>query len=177
LAELSSPHEYLPALNFASSRVHCTQGLGYFSDVSFENQERLSENCLVKALDGQAVGSSNQGPVGRPSTCNFEFKTTGGVRTSTINVETVQDAHAQLMSMAKGCKEPQEVLPAIGNEAYICTTEHGKGAVVERVIGRVRDQVFTILISSTGKRDFILSTQDLKSRISIASEQVSGNLF
>jgi hypothetical protein len=95
----------------------------------------------------------------------------------TISVETVKDPHARVMSMAKGCKQPQEVLPAIGNEAYICTTEHGKEAVAERVVGRVREQVFAILISTTGKADAILSTQDLKGRISIASEQVSGNLF
>jgi hypothetical protein len=137
----------------------------------------INEATVSGLLDGPAAGSFSQGSAGQPSTCSFEFKTTSGVRMFTINVETVQDAHAQVMSMAKGCKEPQEVLPAIGNEAYICTTEHGKKAVAERVIGRVRDQVFTILISSTGKGDFILSTQDLKSRISIASEQVSGNLF
>jgi hypothetical protein len=105
------------------------------------------------------------------------FRTAGGSRIFTISVETVQDAHARVMSLAKGCKEPQEPLPAIGNEAYVCTTEHGKEVVAERAFGRVRDQVFTILISATGKGNLILSTQDLKSRISIASEQVSGNLF
>jgi hypothetical protein len=137
----------------------------------------INEATVSGLLDGQAVGSFIQGPVGQPSTCNFVFKPAGGVRMFTISVETVQDAHARVMSMAKGCKEPQEVLPAIGNEAYVCTTEHGKEAVAERVVGRVRDQVFTILISTTGKGDLILSPQDLKSRISIASEQVSGNLF
>jgi hypothetical protein len=137
----------------------------------------INEATVSGLLDGQAVGSFIQGSVGQASTCNFVFKTAGGVRTFTINVETVQDAHTQVMNMAKGCKEPQEVLPAIGNEAYVCTTAHGKEAVAELVVGRVRDQVFTISISTTGKSDSILSTQDLKSRISIASEQVSGNLF
>ena len=137
----------------------------------------INEATVSGLLDGPAVGAFNQGSVGQPATCNFAFKRAGGGRTLAISVETVQDAHARVMSMAKGCKQPQEVLPAIGNEAYVCTTEHGKEAVAERVVGRVRDQVFTILISTTGKGDLILSTQDLKSRISIASEQVSGNLF
>jgi hypothetical protein len=137
----------------------------------------INEATVSGLLDGNAVGLFNQGTVGQPATCNFVFKSAGGVRTFAISVEITPDAHAQVMSIAKGCKEPQEVLPAIGNEAYVCTTEHGKEAVAERVVGRVRDQVFAILISTTGKGDLILSTQDLKSRISIAAEQVSGNLF
>jgi hypothetical protein len=148
------------------------------------NSAHASNNCpwineatVSGLLDGPAVGAFNQGSLGQSATCNFVFKTAGGARTFTISVETVQDAHARVMSMAKGCKQPQEVLPAIGNEAYICATEHSKDAIAERVVGRVRDQVFTILISTTGKGDLILSAQDLKSRISLASEEVSGNLF
>lgn len=137
----------------------------------------INEATVSGLLEGPAVGVFNQGSTGQPATCNFVFKSTGGSRTFTITVETLQESHARVISLAKGCKRPQEVLPAIGNEAYVCTTEHGKEAVAERVVGRVRDQVFTILISTTGKRDLILSPQDLKSRISIASEQVSGNLF
>jgi hypothetical protein len=137
----------------------------------------INEATVSGLLDGQAVGSFDQGPVGRPSTCNFVFKTAVGVRMLTISVETAQDAHAHLIGMSKGCKGSQEVLPAIGNEAYICTTEHGKETEAERVVGRVRDQVFAISISTTGKGNSSFSTQDLRSRISIASEQIVGNLF
>jgi hypothetical protein len=137
----------------------------------------INEATVSGLLEGPAVGAFSQGSVGQPATCNFVFKTGGGSRTFAISVETIQDAHARVMSMAKSCQEPSEVLPAIGNEAYVCTAVHGKEAVTERVVGRVRDQVFTISISTAGKGDLILSTQDLKSRISIASEQVSGNLF
>jgi len=137
----------------------------------------INEATVSGLLDGQAVGSFNQGLVGQPATCNFVFKTVGGVRMFRISVETVQNAHARVMGMTKACKQPSEVLPAIGNETYVCTTEHGKEAVAELVVGRVRDQVFTISISTTGKGNLMLSTQDLKSRISTASEQVSGNLF
>jgi hypothetical protein len=105
------------------------------------------------------------------------FKEAGGTRTVDITVETVQDAHSRVMSMTQGCKQPREVLPAIGNEAYVCTTEHGKDAMAERVVGRVRDQFFTISFSTTGKGNLILSPQDLRTRISTVSEQVSGNLF
>lgn len=137
----------------------------------------INEATVSGLLDGEAVGSFNQGPTGQPSTCSFVFKEAGGIRTVNISVETVQDAHARVVNMTKDCKQPLEVLPAIGNEAYVCTTEHAKEAVAERVVGRVRDQFFTILISTTGKGGLILSPQDLRARISIASEQVSGNLY
>jgi hypothetical protein len=137
----------------------------------------INEATVSGLLDGQAVGSFTQGPAGQPATCSFVFKEAGGARTVDITVETVQDAHARVMSMTKGCKQPREVLPAIGNEAYVCATEHGKDAMAERVVGRVRDQFFTISFSTTGKGNLILSPQDLRTRISTVSEQVSGNLF
>jgi hypothetical protein len=137
----------------------------------------INEATVSGLLDGQAIGSFNQGPTGQPATCSFVFKEAGGTRTVDITVETVQDAHSRVMSMTQGCKQPREVLPAIGNEAYVCTTEHGKDAMAERVVGRVRDQFFTISFSTTGKGNLILSPQDLRTRISTVSEQVSGNLF
>jgi hypothetical protein len=82
-----------------------------------------------------------------------------------------------VVTAAKGCVQAAEVLPAIGNEAYRCTTEHGGEAVAEQVVGRVRDQVFTIVIRTVGKGATVLNMDDLKSRISTATEQVSGNLF
>ena len=137
----------------------------------------INEATVSGLLDGQAVGSFNQGPAGQPATCTFVFKEDGGIRTVNISVETVQDAHSRVMSMTKGCKQPREILPAIGNEAYVCTTEHAKDAMAERVVGRVRDQFFTISFSTTGKGNLIFSPQDLRTRISTVSEQVSGNLF
>jgi hypothetical protein len=154
----------------------CLLGLPGFAHAT-NNCPWITEATVSGLLDGPAVGTFNEGSTGQPTTCQFVFKNAGGTRMVAISVEVTPDAHARVMSMAKSCKEPQEVLPAIGNEAYICMTEHGKDAVAERVVGRVRDQFFTILISTSGKGDVILRPQDLKSRISIASEQVSGNLF
>jgi hypothetical protein len=68
-------------------------------------------------------------------------------------------------------------LKAIGNEAMICAADDRKAGIGERVVGRVRDQVFTITIASTLKNDPALSRDVLKVRISSAAEQVAGNLF
>ena len=42
---------------------------------------------------------------------------------------------------------------------------------------RVRDQVFSIAIGITGKGESAVWMADMKTRIAIAAEQVSGNLF
>jgi hypothetical protein len=68
-------------------------------------------------------------------------------------------------------------LRAIGNEALICAADEDKKRMGERVVGRVRDQVFTITISTSLKNDPVLTSDELRSRIYTAAEQVSGNLF
>jgi hypothetical protein len=145
---------------------------------------RASNNCpwineatVSGLLDGEAVGSFSQESGDQSATCKFVYKTAIGTRSLTIHVETVQDAHVRVNSLAAGCAQTPEALPAIGNEAYFCTTAHGREVVTERIVGRVRDQVFTIEISTAGKGDTVLSQEEIKSRISRATEQVSGNLF
>ena len=137
----------------------------------------INEATVSGLLQGEAAGAFVEGSAGQPSTCSFVHKTASGTRMLTIDVQTMQGAHARVDSLAKGCAQPPEILPAIGNEAFICAPEHGKDSLTERVVGRVRDQVFTIVISTAGKADAMLSADGLKSRISIVSEQVSGNLF
>lgn len=58
-------------------------------------------------------------------------------------------------------------LNAIGNEAVACAT-HGR----EQVVGRVRDQLFTIRLTMKGFNEEAISE---KGRL--VAEQVSGNLF
>jgi len=94
-----------------------------------------------------------------------------------IAVEQTPDFLARLESEYKVCGTDPAPLPAIGNEARICNADDGKKVFAERVVGRVRDQVFTITIGSTLKRDSILTREALRTRVSTAAEQVSGNLF
>lgn len=92
-------------------------------------------------------------------------------------MEVTPDAQTRVNSMAKGCAQTSEVLPAIGNEAHVCAAEHSKEAVAQRVIGRVRDQVFNISIGTSGKGESAVWMANMKTRIAITAEQVSGNLF
>ena len=75
------------------------------------------------------------------------------------------------------CGTDTAPLRAIGNEAVVCTVDGRKGAMGERVVGRVRDQVFSITIGTTLKVDPILPRDVLKTNILTAAEQISGNLF
>jgi hypothetical protein len=137
----------------------------------------INEATAGGLLDGEAVGSFSPASAGQPAICTFVYKTAGGIRTLTIHVETTEDAQTRVSNMAKGCGQPPQVLPAIGNEAYVCTQERGKQALSQRVIGRVRDQVFSITIGTTGAGESAAWMADVKARIAIAAEQVSGNLF
>jgi hypothetical protein len=103
--------------------------------------------------------------------------TDGGKRTLRITVEIAADPHARLAAIEQGCGADAAPLKAIGNEALICAADDRKAGIGERVLGRVRDQVFTITIVSTLKNDPILSRDILKTRIYTAAEQVAGNLF
>ena len=69
-------------------------------------------------------------------------------------------------------------MPAgIGNEASMCLLDNRTSGLVELVVGRVRDQLFTITMSTTLKDDLILTKMSLKEKAYTASEQVAGNLF
>ena len=128
-------------------------------------------------LGGDATGSFSQVSPTQPAVCTFVQTSEGGTRTLRIAVEQTPDFLARLDSEYKSCGMDPAPLSSIGNEARICNADAPKKLVAERVVGRVRDQVFTITISSTVKRDFTQNREALKARVSTAAEQISGNLF
>ncbi len=87
------------------------------------------------------------------------------------------DVRTFLDSESKRCITTSEPLRAIGNEAIACAWDERRNLYSARVIGRVRNQVFTITLSTTQKNDPILPREMLRTRILIVAEQVSGNLY
>jgi len=112
----------------------------------------INEATVSGLLGADATGTATGEGAGQPGVCTF------------------------VGELAHLCASGTAVLPAIGNEAVVCENDK-KGALGERVVGRVRDQVFNITIASTQKHDPLLDRSALKTRIAIAAEQVSGNLF
>jgi hypothetical protein len=82
-----------------------------------------------------------------------------------------------MTTVAQACGSNAEVLNAIGNEAVYCAADSRRGEIGERAVGRVRDQVFTIVLNTKAKQEPVLTRDALKARIYTAAEQVAGNLF
>jgi hypothetical protein len=137
----------------------------------------ITEATASGLLGGDATGSFSPASPSQPAVCTFVQSMAGGTHTLRIAVEQTPDFLARLESEYKECGTEPSPLTAIGNEARICDADDRQKLFAERVVGRVRDQVFTITISSTIKHDSILNRDALKTRIYTAAEQVAGNLF
>jgi hypothetical protein len=137
----------------------------------------LNEATASGLLGGDAVGAFTDAAAGQPAVCTFTYDGQGTKRTLRITVEVTPDAHARVMAAAQSCGAAAAPIKAIGNEAMSCAVDDRKGGPGERVMGRVRDQAFTVTIASTLKNDPELTRDALKAKIYMAAEQVSGNLF
>jgi len=136
----------------------------------------ITESTASGLLGGDAVGEVSAA-TGQPTVCTFTQLGAGVKRTLRITVEIAAEPHVRLAAVAQVCGADQLPIKAIGNEAMVCAADDRKAGPGERVVGRVRDQVFTITISTTLKNDTILTREALKARIYTAAEQVAGNLF
>jgi hypothetical protein len=137
----------------------------------------LTEATASGLIGAEAVGSYTAAAASQPAVCTFRQKSDGMMRTLTITVELASDAHTRMTSIAQTCGAGAAPLNAIGNEAVFCDADLRRREIGERAVGRVRNQVFTITLSSTIKDDPILTRDALKTRIYTAAEQVAGNLF
>jgi len=137
----------------------------------------INEATASGLLGGNAVGELTTADAGGMNYCEFIVQNTGYKRTLRVSVEVVQDAKARLETFARSCGIDAVPLKAIGNEALACAAIYQKSGQGERVIGRVRDQLFTIAMFTTLKNDPVLTRETLRVRINTAAELVAGILF
>ncbi len=137
----------------------------------------MNEATASGVLGGDATGEFADAAAGQPAVCTFTEKDATATRTLVIAIQQASQADTGYKSALDACKAGGMSLQAIGNEAAICAADDRKGALGERVVGRVRDRVFTITLHSSIKGDPLLTRESLKSRVTTAAEQVSGNLF
>jgi len=137
----------------------------------------INEATAGGLLGGDAVGDFKTASQGQPAVCTFIAKDESATRTLTVSVLQTPDFDAALQSAMRVCASDSTPIQAIGNQASVCMQDNRKGGLGELVVGRVRDQVFTILLGSSLKGDLILTRRELRSRIYTAAEQVAGNLF
>ena len=146
---------------------------------------RAENNCpwMNEATASDLVGGDAIGMYiaekDKPAVCTFTEQSGKAIRTLQISVEVASDPHQRFLSTAKeGCGSNSPLpLQATGNEAVICAVDSHRKIVGQRAFGRVRDQIFTITLSTSIKDDPTLTPAMLKMKIDTAAEQVSGNLY
>ena len=138
----------------------------------------MNEATASALLGGNAAGAYSSSTAHQPAVCTFTQSAPDVIRVLRITISLAKDdPEAQLVKSEAACGANPTPLTAIGNEAVACALDEPTEGHGARVVGRVRDQVFEILITTTLKDDPILTRDTLRIRINTAAEQVSGNLF
>jgi hypothetical protein len=107
-------------------------------------------------------------------TCKFVRRNGHIVSGLQIKVETMKDSAHEFGAYTAQCGSDTAPLRAIGNEALVCSLHEKKSHISEEVVGRVRDRVFIVRMSSN---DHSTSQGALREAARGISEQVAGILF
>jgi hypothetical protein len=156
--------------------------LAFFVFVAF-----LSATChadslcpwINKATAFGVLGVSEESPMASVSelsatVCNFTYRDGNITRELRITVEQAKDPEQAFNAYKAHCGKDGNSLRAIGNEAVMCATNKGQG---EQVFSRVRDNVFTITLTTSAGNDPTMPRDVLIEKAGLVAEQVSGNLF
>ena len=111
------------------------------------------------------------------SICVFtNLKTAKDYSTLRIMVQPLKDVNYAIASHKSLCTSAPVALKAIGNEAVSCSADVGYSRG-EQVIGRVRDRLFIVTVSSTVAQDPSATRQQLQEKARTIAEQIAGALF
>lgn len=108
------------------------------------------------------------------TSCVFRYQKENTAYVLQISVKSQQDPSKGLAQSGSECSAPGTPLRAIGNEAILCADDR-RHTLGEEVVGRVRDSVFRVSITSRNDPDMTREVLEQKTR-NIA-EQVAGSLF
>lgn len=136
---------------------------------------------ITKATAFGALGVGEESPMAsvtelNENVCSFAYRDGDMMRELRITVEQAKDPEQLFHSYKVKCRQSENPLRAIGNEAVMCGAANKKGKG-EQVFGRVRDNVFTITITTSAENDPAMSQDVLIEKAGLVAEQVSGNLF
>jgi hypothetical protein len=76
-----------------------------------------------------------------------------------------------------GCPADSIPLRGIGNEAVLCRYPGPHGEAIQMVSSRVRDQRFTVTITTRGREKTVKAQEAQDDPIARVAEQVAGSLF
>jgi hypothetical protein len=109
-------------------------------------------------------------------TCAFRYRNQGKVYALQIEVWAHQDVSRGLAAELSACTAPGTALHAIGNEAVLCA-EDQRGSHGDAVVGRVRDSIFRVTITTTALNDPAMPRDVLEQKVRDTAEAVAGSLF
>lgn len=109
--------------------------------------------------------------------CNFTFRTGKALRALRITVVEVKLPNQTASVSKMRCGSRATPLRGIGNEAVLCSADSKVLPRAEQVIGRVRNDVFTVTVSTSMRDDPSMGREALEEKAKSVAEQVAGNLF
>lgn len=114
---------------------------------------------------------------GSPGLCSFDYRDAMASRELRITVEQAQDPDQVMKAREGPCRSSASPLQAIGNEAVSCTVSGEGSTSGELIIGRVRDQIFTVRLTTDGRNDPAMVTEAIEDKAHSIAEQIAGALF
>lgn len=126
-------------------------------------------------LNGPATLAMQQ-PSADETVCVFRYENQKTVYSLQIEVWSHQDISKGLKTQESDCTAPEVPVRAIGNEAMLCA-EDRKSASGDAIIGRVRDSIFRVSVSTTAHNDPAMPRDILEQKARDTAEAVAGSLF
>lgn len=114
---------------------------------------------------------------GRNGVCDFARQQGPVVVELRIAVTVMSDIPRQFPTYVAQCPPKGASLPAIGNEAVICSVRDKGNRYAEKVVGRVRDQAFVVSVDATAPDDPAMTQKMRHEKAQLVAEQVAGILF
>jgi hypothetical protein len=117
---------------------------------------------------------------GSAAACSFDYHDATASRELRITIDQVKqvkDPGPSLAAYTTQCSGAATPLRAIGNEAVACAADTKRHTYGEQVIGRVRDQIFTVTMTTSAHHDPSMPREALKEKTRNIAEQVAGALF
>jgi hypothetical protein len=111
--------------------------------------------------------------------CIFRFQDEAQINTlriSVIKAERPENAGKEMMPYESKCTASGLLLKGVGNEAILCASDTAKWSG-ELVVGRVRDNIFTVVINAGSGDNPATTKDDLENKAEEIAKQVAGILF
>jgi hypothetical protein len=112
-------------------------------------------------------------------TCVFRFhdqSQNNTLRIAVIKADRPESAGKEMMPYESKCTSSGLALKGVGNEAILCASDVNK-STGELVVGRVRDNIFTVTIIAGAGNDPAITNDDLVDKAQEIAKQVAGILF